>query len=73
MSTSTQRCRRCKIHDITSDLRGHKNQCQFKDCSCLRCLRLVQEQRVTAAKVANFRKKAKQPVDLNRENDGETG
>ena len=58
-----------KNHEITSDLRGHKNKCRFQDCTCWKCQLLVRQQRVTAEKVANFRKKAKE----HGENDGETG
>ena len=30
-------CRLCKNHGVTTPLRGHKNNCPYRGCSCLTC------------------------------------
>lgn len=49
------KCRRCRNHNILSDLRGHKHQCRFKDCMCSKCVIVTDGQRQTAVRIALYR------------------
>ena len=53
MSRQVQRvktCLMCKNHGVTSPLRGHKNNCPYKNCSCLSC-KTTQEVRRSRCRV----------------------
>ena len=54
-SNRAPKCTRCRNHGILSELRGHKHQCRFKDCSCNECLIMAERQRLTAARIALYR------------------
>lgn len=38
---------------------GHKEKCEFKDCTCRSCLVVVERQKITAARVAHLRQQRK--------------
>lgn len=49
------KCRRCRNHNVLSDLRGHKHQCRFKDCMCSKCVIVTDGQKQTAVRIALYR------------------
>lgn len=54
-SSRAPKCRRCRNHNVLSDLRGHKHQCKFKDCVCSKCVIVTDGQRQTAVRIALYR------------------
>ena len=63
-SNRNPKCTRCRNHGILSDLRGHKHQCRFKDCTCMNCRTVAERQRLTAARIALFRQQKGNEADM---------
>ncbi|KAI6189671.1 CBR-DMD-3 protein [Aphelenchoides bicaudatus] len=53
-------CQRCAQHKVRNRLRGHKSVCQFRDCSCAKCLIVVERQRLMADQIKLRRQQRKQ-------------
>lgn len=58
------KCRRCRNHNVLSDLRGHKHQCRFKDCMCSKCVIVTDGQRQTAVRIALYRQQRSLEGDM---------
>lgn len=60
-----QVCARCRNHEIRIILKGHKKNCPFKFCSCVKCLVTKDRQSFIAKEIAMHRYEIKNSSDSN--------
>ncbi|GFQ81242.1 doublesex-and mab-3-related transcription factor A2 [Trichonephila clavata] len=54
------KCARCRNHEKLSRLKGHKNDCPYRNCRCEKCI-LVYERQVVNAKTAALKRRPEKP------------
>ncbi|CAL7948597.1 unnamed protein product [Xylocopa violacea] len=65
-----QHCTRCYYHGVTAPLKGHKKDCNYRDCVCVRCVLVTARKEVARQQVALVRalkqdeRKVKRPEEV---------
>ncbi|PAA69735.1 hypothetical protein BOX15_Mlig015551g3 [Macrostomum lignano] len=55
-------CRKCKSHGICISVKGHKRQCQYKDCNCPKCMLVDHGRQIVAKQISNYRKQRSEDI-----------
>lgn len=49
------KCAKCQVHNIVSNMKGHKRFCPFADCLCIQCALVLQRRDVNKTIIAHRR------------------
>ena len=52
---SPPKCRKCKNHGISVNVKGHKLKCNYKHCPCDLCMNTEEVRRITRERIKQYR------------------
>ena len=50
------KCAKCQVHNVVSNLKGHKGYCPFDDCLCIKCGLVLQRRGIMKTIIAQKRR-----------------